>query len=335
MTVDPLAFYTVCDHRHFVGAVALVNSLRLVGHDEPIRLLDCGLTAGQRELLGREVTLVPAPDDRPPYLLKPAAPLAQPAEVMALLDADMLVTRRFDELVESARGGKLVVLRRPVRARPVGGGVGGAVRARGASAAALRELGGARARQRAGCDGARRARCGAASDRPDEGLLRGRRPWVRAALRRPGRAQRCARLACGARADRVPRRAARAAPAVCGAAARGRGDASLLVRGRRRAVSPPPRAREALAGCDCAERVLAAAHARCCWRTTWHCGSTRTTLPLRLRRGIAADFERRRVSLGVAFNRRVRGRLGYAGGWLLGAADSSRMPSLSMRQSSA
>ena len=39
------AFYCVADERYFLGAVGLINSLRLVGHDEPIHLLDCGLRA--------------------------------------------------------------------------------------------------------------------------------------------------------------------------------------------------------------------------------------------------------------------------------------------------
>ena len=53
--IEPAAFYCVADERYFLGAVGLVNSLRLVGHDEPIYLLDCGLTDDQRELLEPEV----------------------------------------------------------------------------------------------------------------------------------------------------------------------------------------------------------------------------------------------------------------------------------------
>ena len=33
-------------------------------------MLDCGLTPQQRELLAPHATLVPAPSDAPPYLLK-------------------------------------------------------------------------------------------------------------------------------------------------------------------------------------------------------------------------------------------------------------------------
>ena len=62
------AFYCVSSELYFLGAVGLVNSLRLQGHDEPIYLLDCGLTQEHRELLAREV------DDRPRPRVHPALP---------------------------------------------------------------------------------------------------------------------------------------------------------------------------------------------------------------------------------------------------------------------
>jgi len=108
-----VAFYCVADGAYFGGAVGLVNSLRLLGHTEPIRLLDCGLAERQRKLLAPEVELVPAPDESPPWLLKTVAPLARPADVMVLLDVDMVATRRLDPLVDSARAGNLVVFRDP------------------------------------------------------------------------------------------------------------------------------------------------------------------------------------------------------------------------------
>jgi hypothetical protein len=107
----PVAFYCVSSDRYFLGAVAMLNSLRLQGHSEPVFLLDCGLTPAQRELLQPQVTLVPAPEDAPPYLLKTVAPLRHPAEVMVLIDADMIVTRSFGELIEKAAGGQVVVFR--------------------------------------------------------------------------------------------------------------------------------------------------------------------------------------------------------------------------------
>jgi hypothetical protein len=106
--VERAAFYCVADERYFLGAVGLVNSLRLLGHREPVRLLDCGLTAEQRRLLAAEAEILPAPDDTPPWLLKTVAPLREPAKVMVLLDTDMVATRSLAPLVSMARGGEVV-----------------------------------------------------------------------------------------------------------------------------------------------------------------------------------------------------------------------------------
>ena len=102
------AFYCVCDSRFYLGAVAMINSLRLQGHSEPVYVLDAGLTADQRALLEPEVSLVKPEAEAPPHLLKTVAPLRHPAEVMVLIDADMIATRPLGELLELAAGGKLV-----------------------------------------------------------------------------------------------------------------------------------------------------------------------------------------------------------------------------------
>jgi hypothetical protein len=104
------AFYCVSSGVYFLGAVGLINSLRLQGHAEPIFLLDCGLTASQRELLSPHVTLVPAPADAPPYLLKTFAPMRHPAAVMVLIDVDMIVTRPLTELIEMASRGQVLAV---------------------------------------------------------------------------------------------------------------------------------------------------------------------------------------------------------------------------------
>ncbi len=108
MTHLPGAFYCVSDASYFLGAVGLVNSLRVLGHTEPIFVLDCGLTDAQREMLSPHVTLVRDESGTPPWLLKTIAPLAHPAEVMVLIDADMIVTRSFAELIDCAAEGRVV-----------------------------------------------------------------------------------------------------------------------------------------------------------------------------------------------------------------------------------
>jgi hypothetical protein len=102
------AFYCVSSAEYFLGAVGLINSLRLVGHTEPIYLLDCGLSAQQRELVAREATVLPAPSDAAPYLLKTMAPLSHPATVQVLIDADMIVTRPLSELIAAASGDRVI-----------------------------------------------------------------------------------------------------------------------------------------------------------------------------------------------------------------------------------
>jgi hypothetical protein len=102
------AFYCACDRHHFVGLVALLNSLRLVGHDEPIYVVDAGLTEEQLRLLDDHVNVLPAPRDVSVVLLKPLAPLGHSADVSILLDTDIIVTRRLTELIEIARRGSVV-----------------------------------------------------------------------------------------------------------------------------------------------------------------------------------------------------------------------------------
>jgi hypothetical protein len=86
----------------------MINSLRLLGHREPIFLLDCGLSQRQRELLSPHVTVVPGPRDVPPYVLKTIAPLRHPAEVMVLIDADIVATRSLAGLIAQASEGRVI-----------------------------------------------------------------------------------------------------------------------------------------------------------------------------------------------------------------------------------
>jgi hypothetical protein len=107
--VETVAFYCVCDARHFLGLVALVNSLRLLGHGETVFVLDCGLSSWQLEVLGRDaaVVVVDAPSSWHPMLLKAALPLSRPAELMVVVDVDVIFTGRLDALIDAvASSGK-------------------------------------------------------------------------------------------------------------------------------------------------------------------------------------------------------------------------------------
>ena len=104
-------FFCVSGRDYFLGALALVNSLRLVGHTERITLLDCGLDESQRAFAESEVNIVAAPDDLPASMQKFVAPLRSTADVLAVLDADMIVTRNLGDLFDRAADGALVGFR--------------------------------------------------------------------------------------------------------------------------------------------------------------------------------------------------------------------------------
>jgi hypothetical protein len=112
--ITPAAFYCVSSSEYFLGAVAMINSLRLAGHTEPIFVLDCGLAPDQLQLLEAHTTVVTAPDEAPPFMLKTVAPLRHPAEVMVLIDADMVVNRSLAPLVERAARGRVIAPRLPI-----------------------------------------------------------------------------------------------------------------------------------------------------------------------------------------------------------------------------
>lgn len=101
-------FYCVADARYFLGLVALLNSLRLHGHVETVRVLDRGLTHAQRERISEHVELIDAHDDVHAILSKTYAPLQHPAELMVLLDVDMIVTRSLAPLLDDAASGHIV-----------------------------------------------------------------------------------------------------------------------------------------------------------------------------------------------------------------------------------
>jgi hypothetical protein len=103
------AFYCVTGRDFFPGAVALLNSLRLTGHTEPLYVLDHGLAPDQRERLAAHATVVPAPaGDEPPSLLKLELPRERPADVVAILDTDLIATRSLAPLLDAAAAGSLV-----------------------------------------------------------------------------------------------------------------------------------------------------------------------------------------------------------------------------------
>jgi hypothetical protein len=113
----PRAFYTLGSAPYFLGIVALINSLRLLEHLEPIFVLDCGFTEAQRTLLSAEATVVPLAEPLFPPLAKAVAPLLHPARQMVLIDSDVIVLRPLSPLLEQATEGRVVAFADPVSHR--------------------------------------------------------------------------------------------------------------------------------------------------------------------------------------------------------------------------
>jgi lipopolysaccharide biosynthesis glycosyltransferase len=100
--------------------VALVNSLRLTGHDEQIVVLSCGLDDRQQRLLAREADVVPGPTLNSiahAFLLRAFGPRQRPAKAMILLDADLIVTSSLDLLFTLAGIGQIVAFADALRDR--------------------------------------------------------------------------------------------------------------------------------------------------------------------------------------------------------------------------
>ena len=108
---DGPAFYCVSSPEYFLGAVAMINSLRLQGHREPVYVLDLGLGPRRRELIAAEATVLDPPERLEPWLSKMVAPLECPHETMILIDVDIVVTRPLGELIGRAAGGRVVAFR--------------------------------------------------------------------------------------------------------------------------------------------------------------------------------------------------------------------------------
>ena len=103
-------YFTVSDHTYFLGTVALLNSLRLTGNDDPVVVLDTGLTPPERTALEPHAVVVTIPDDRGnPVLLKPYPHLLSASGVIVVIDSDIIVTSSLASLKELAEAGKICI----------------------------------------------------------------------------------------------------------------------------------------------------------------------------------------------------------------------------------
>jgi hypothetical protein len=101
-------FFTIADAAYYPGVVALLNSLRIQGHDDPVTVLDLGLTPAQRAELAAHCDFVRAPPEpRHPWLLAPFVCRAHPTEITVYIDCDVVVTAPLHQILDDARAGKV------------------------------------------------------------------------------------------------------------------------------------------------------------------------------------------------------------------------------------
>ncbi len=99
--------FTMGDAGYFLGVVALLNSLRLTGNAMPLTVLDVGLEAWQRAQLEPHCDLVSARSGVSVYHLKAHAPMASDADIVLMLDGDVIVTGSLSPMVDAAAAGKV------------------------------------------------------------------------------------------------------------------------------------------------------------------------------------------------------------------------------------
>lgn len=115
---DDVRFFTIADDRFFPGFVGMVNSLRLAGHHEPVTVLDRGMSAAQRAEIRPHARVVSLDVEvRNPFQLKPFASQLGVEGVVVLIDGDMILLDRVDEVVRRARDGRICMFRDPDDAR--------------------------------------------------------------------------------------------------------------------------------------------------------------------------------------------------------------------------
>jgi hypothetical protein len=111
---DDVTFFCMGDARFFPGLVALVNSIRITGHSDPIVVGDCGLTPAQRSRLASVCTVMDLKlATSSPQSFKPFPYLYEPKGVVVLADADMIVTGSLEPVIALAAAGKICAFTDP------------------------------------------------------------------------------------------------------------------------------------------------------------------------------------------------------------------------------
>jgi hypothetical protein len=112
---QPPVFCAIVDSAYFLGAVALVNSLRLTGHTGEIAFLDVGMDARQREFLEQAAMVHDGPAGAGwlSVFVKPMLVKLHPDRSVVLLDNDLVITSSLEPLLSAADEGKIAVFEQP------------------------------------------------------------------------------------------------------------------------------------------------------------------------------------------------------------------------------
>jgi hypothetical protein len=103
-------FYTITDAGYFPGTVALLNSLRLTGHEHELVVYDRGLTQLQRELIEPHARLFQFEKEiSHPAWLKPFPYVTGDEGVAVVIDSDIIVTGSLADFLAAAGEGKVSV----------------------------------------------------------------------------------------------------------------------------------------------------------------------------------------------------------------------------------
>jgi len=105
-------YYTTSDSRFFIGTVAMINSLRLTGHQGQVVVLDLGLTEDQRRRLA-QVGRVEAPHVTPGPSRKAFPAPQRTTGRIVMIDSDILVVSSLRHLFEAVDRGKICVCHDP------------------------------------------------------------------------------------------------------------------------------------------------------------------------------------------------------------------------------
>lgn len=108
--MDDVRFFVMSDADNFLGLIATVQSLRRMGHHQPVTVLDIGLSGAQRDALTThnvECARLPQTEGQNPFLCAAFPLFLGPHGTIVCIDADVIVTQPLDPVFAAASSGML------------------------------------------------------------------------------------------------------------------------------------------------------------------------------------------------------------------------------------